>query len=148
MSASDYTEINHLAHIAGQITYPAMTHTYVALCVSDPGETTVGALAAEVDVADWPTYARAQAAQGAAMSTGWSAPADSGDGGQQIKNAKILPYSANGGALPVTVSHYAIFDAPLPAGNLVDSGALDITRIVDVGEAFQFDINTITLKHK
>jgi len=148
MSASDYTEINHLAHIAGQTTYPAMTHTYVALCTSDPGETTAGALTAEVTVAAWPAYARAQAAQGAAMNTGWSAPADDGAGGKQIKNAKILPFAANLGAAPVTVTHWAVFDAPLPAGNLVSSAVLDITRIVDVGEAFQFDINTITLKHK
>lgn len=148
MSASDYTEINHLAHIAGQATYPAMTHTYIALCTGDPGETTVGALAAEVTVAAWPAYARAQAAQGAAMNTGWSAPADSGDTGQQIKNAKILSYSANLGALPVTVTHWAVFDGPLPAGNLVGAAPLNFTRIVDVGEAFQFDINTITLKHK
>jgi hypothetical protein len=148
MSASDYTEINHLAHIAGQATYPAMTHTYVALCISDPGETTVGALAAEVTTVAWPAYARAQAAQGAAMSTGWSAPADSGDGGKQIKNAKILPFAANLGAAQVTVTHWAVFDGPLPAGNLVCADALDTPRIVDVGEAFQFDINTITLKHK
>lgn len=146
MSASDYTEINHLKHLAGQTTYPAMTHTYIALCTSDPGETTAGALAAEVTIGAWPAYARAQAAQGAAMSTGWSAPTDPGDGSQQIKNAKILPYSANLGAGPVTVTHWAVFDA-LSGGNLVGAAPLDVTRIVAAGEAFQFDINSITLKH-
>lgn len=147
MSASDYTEINHLAHLAGQTTYPAMSHLYLALCTSDPGETTVGALAAEVTVGAWPAYARAQAAQGAAMSTGWSTPVDDGAGGKQIKNAKILPYSTNLGAGPVTVTHWAVFDA-LSGGNLIAADVLDFSRIVGVGEAFQFDINAITLKHK
>lgn len=147
MSASNYTEDNHLKHLAGQTTYPAMTHLYIALCISDPGETTAGALAAEVTTGAWPAYARAQAAQGAAMSTGWSTPVDDGAGLQQIKNAKILPYSTNLGAGTVTVTHWAVFDA-LTGGNLIAADVLDFSRAVAVGEAFQFDINSITLKHK
>lgn len=146
MSASNYTEDNHLKHLAGQATYPAMAHSYVALFTADPGETTAGALAVEVTTAAWPAYARAQAAQGAPMSTGWSAPVDDGAGLQQMKNAKVLPYPTNLGST-VTATHWGVFDA-LTGGNLLYADVLDFARTVAAGEAFQFDINAITVKHK
>lgn len=119
---------------------------YVSLHTGDPGITTG---ANEVSTGAWPAYARKDAAAGGAISSGWTAPADgSGDPTRkESKNAKQVLWAANNGAASVTVTHYALFDA-ITSGNMLVPDALDLSKVLEVGDEFAFDISDLVIAAK
>lgn len=91
------------------------TRVYVSLHTGDPGLTG----ASEVTTAEWPSYARQDAAQGGAVGNGFHASAS-----KASENALLMSFGDNNGAVPVIVTHFGIWDAP-SAGNCIFVGELD-----------------------
>lgn len=94
------------------------TRVYVSLHTADPGLTGVN----EVTLAAWPAYTRRDAAVGGAVGTGFSAAA-----GKQSWNALDLLWAANNGAAPVTVTHFALWDAAT-GGNCLFADVLSASK--------------------
>ncbi len=136
-SASDYTEINILAAVLRGTAFPAPSGAYVALFTADPTDAGSGA---EVDTANWPAYARQDAAAGAAIATGWSAPADA-SGKRQSTNAKKLTFGKNLGS-DVVVSHFGIMDAA-SSGNLLYHKALVASKTIGLNDDLSFGIGAL-----
>ncbi|MDH5298559.1 MAG: hypothetical protein OEV91_06030, partial [Desulfobulbaceae bacterium] len=80
---SNYTEGNIIETTLRGAAFPVPAAVYVALFTADPTDANV--TANEVQVAALPAYVRQDAAAGAAIATGWSAPADG-----VSANAKVL----------------------------------------------------------
>lgn len=136
-AASNYTENNVINAALRGVAYPLPSNTYVSLHTANPGETGGG----EVTTAAWPAYSRVEAEQGGAIGTGWSAPAG-GDG--QAKNNHQLTFPSKDGTGTITVTHWAIYDAPT-GGNLIAYAPLGTARTLNTGDIFVFDQNAITV---
>jgi len=138
MSAfSDYSEnaiINHFFRGSGA---SVPTSSYVALFTADPSD--ANTTANEVQVANWPAYVRQDAASGAAISTGWSAPANG-----VSSNAKTLTYPSNNGSGTVTVTHVGLYDAS-SGGNLIMHSALSSSKALSVSDVLSFAIGSLIL---
>jgi hypothetical protein len=134
---SNYTEQNIIETTLRGATFPVPAKTYLALFTADPTDANI--IANEVQVSGWPAYARQDAASGAAISTGWSAPADG-----VTSNAKVLTFAANNGAAPVTVTHMAIYDS-LTGGNMLYHAPLVSSKTLLVGDVISFGIAAITV---
>ncbi|WRQ05516.1 putative lipoprotein [Ralstonia phage AhaGv] len=134
-AASTYTENNIINALLRGVAFPLPAKTYVSLHTGDPG---VGAGANEVSLSNWPAYVRREAEQGGAIGSGWT-PAASG----QTSNVNQLTYPANNGVAAVTVTHYAVFDAPT-GGNLLFKAPLTVARTLQVGDVFVFDVGSLT----
>lgn len=94
------------------------TAAYISLHTGDPGASGAN----EVSTADWPSYERQDAAQGAAIETGFTAAS-----AKATSNAKQLLYPANDGAAQVVVTHFGIWDAAT-GGNFIHGDALDAVK--------------------
>lgn len=129
-AASTYSQNNIINALLRGVAFPLPAKTYVSLHTGDPG---VGAGANEVSLSNWPAYVRREAEQGGAIGSGWT-PAASG----QTANTNQLTYPANNGVASVTVTHWAIFDAPT-GGNLLFKAPLTVARTLQVGDVFVFD---------
>lgn len=136
-AASDYTEANVINALLRGVAFPLPTHTYVGLHTADPTD----AGGNEVTVGAWPAYVRRQAEAGGAIGSGWSAP---GATNGQSKNANQLTYPGMDGAAPVTVTHWAVYDA-LSGGNMLFYAALQTSRTLQIGDVFVFDSNSLTV---
>ena len=134
-AASNYTEENVINALLRGVTFPLPSKTYVSLHTANPGE----AGGSEVTTAAFPAYVRREAEQGAAIGTGWSAPTDG-----VSQNAKQLTYPGFDGASPVTVSHWAVYDAAT-GGNMLFYAPLQTARTLQAGDVFVFDINALTV---
>lgn len=132
-AASNYTEQNFINALLRGVTFPLPTAIYIGLHTDDPTDTGGN----EVSTANWPAYVRRDAADGAAISTGWGAPVDG-----LSKNAKQITYPGMNGVAPVTVTHWALYDAST-GGNMLCYGALQTARQLLTGDVFVFDINAI-----
>lgn len=94
------------------------TRVFISLHTGDPGANGAN----EVTNVAWPAYARQDAAQGAAIATGFAAAA-----AKATANAKQLLYPANDGAAQVVVTHFGIWDA-LTGGNFIHGDPLDAAK--------------------
>lgn len=126
---------NHLAqasinHFFRNISQSAPTSHYLALFIADPTDVTATALSNEVTGA-W--YARQVVA--------FDAPA----GGTDVttaNTAKITFPATTDNA--VTVTHWGVFDA-LTTGNLLASGALDSSKVLNVDDVFVLNTGELVL---
>jgi hypothetical protein len=135
-AASNYTEQNVLNALLRGATFPLPTNTYVALHTADPTD----AGGSEVSTTNWPAYVRRQAEAGGAIGSGWTAPGDDG----VSTNTNQLTYPGMDGALAVTVTHWAVYDA-LSGGNMLCHAALQTPRTLQTGDVFVFDIGSLTV---
>ena len=94
------------------------TAVFISLHTGDPGASGAN----EVSTANWPSYARQDAAQGAAIATGFTAAS-----AKATSNTKQLLYPANDGAAQVVVTHFGIWDAAT-GGNFIHGDALDAVK--------------------
>lgn len=118
-------------------TWPTITTIYIALFTADPGET---GTANEVNPAGtWTNYARVDAADGGAISSGWSASADG-----VSSNAKAITFAANNGSADVTVTHIGIFDAAT-GGNMLYHAPLASSKTLKQGDVLSFGVGAITV---
>lgn len=120
MAASIYAANKLLDLICRGAPWVPPSRVYVSLHTDDPGST--GAF--EVSTADWPAYVRLDAAKGGAVGDGFAA-ADA----KATTNALELVWPANDGADPVTVTHYALWDAATD-GNCLQCGALTASKMI------------------
>lgn len=134
---SNYSETNIIETTLRGAVFPVPAKTYLALFTADPTDANV--TANEVQVAAWPAYARQDAAAGAAIATGWAAPADG-----VTTNAKVITFAANNGVASVTVTHMAIYDA-LTGGNMLYHSPLVSSKTLLVGDVISFGISSITV---
>jgi hypothetical protein len=134
---SNYTEANIIETTLRGAAFPVPAGIYLALATADI--TDANTTASEVQTSAWPAYARQDAAAGAAISTGWAAPADG-----VSTNAKVLTYAANNGAASVTVTHIGIYDA-LTGGNLLYHAPLVSSKTLLVGDVLSFGIAALTV---
>ena len=113
--------------------------SYVALFTADPTDANV--TANEVTVAAWPAYVRKDAADGGAISTGWTAPADG-----VSTNAKAITFPANNGAGNVVVTHVGLYDSgTIMGGNLILANALASPKTLAPGDVLSFAIGALTV---
>lgn len=128
---SDYLEENILNHTLRGQTLATPSRIYLALFTSNPTD------AASGDEVTDSAYVRQDMAKGDVISSGWTAPAPSGDG-MATTNAKVtqFPPIADG---TVTVSHYGLFDA-LTGGNLLYHGAFTVAKTLEINDVLSVDI--------
>ena len=132
MSAfSDYLEEGILQHTLRGNPLPTPSTIYVALFTSDPTDAASG-----TEVVD-SAYLRQDAAKGGTIDSGWTAPSVSGDG-MMCSNAKLLqfPPIADG---PVTVTHYALFDAQA-LGNMLYHAPFSVAKTLEINDVLSIDI--------
>jgi len=134
-AASNYTETNVINALLRGVTFPLPTKTYVSLHTANPGETGGN----EVTTGAFPAYVRKEAEAGGAIGAGWAAPTDG-----VTKNANQIIYQGHNGAAPLTVTHWAVYDAAT-AGNLLFYAPLTTARTLQIGDVFVFDVNALTV---
>lgn len=120
MPASTYSGNALLNLLLRGVAFAAPSRVYVSLHIADPGLTGSN----EVSTGAWPAYARQDPAAAAAVSTGFSAAS-----AKATANAKQMLYAANTGASPVTITHFAIWDAAT-GGNCLLTGPLTASKII------------------
>lgn len=133
-AASTYTRQRVMDAILRGVALSLPSATYVSLHTADPGP----AGANEATLGAWPGYARRDAAVGGAIASGWSATDTNG----VTRNAKQITFPNNNGAAPITITHYAVWDAST-GGNCICYGALTTPRTLQIGEVALFDVNTL-----
>ncbi|MGX0136350.1 phage tail fiber protein [Cupriavidus metallidurans] len=136
MPASTYTRNNLLNSLLRGAAFPLPAKTYLSLHTADPGV----AGGNEVALAAWPAYVRKDAEAGGAIGTGWAAPANG-----TTTSAKQILYPSHNGVSAITVTHFAVYDAPTN-GNLLCSAALNTPRTLQPGDVFVFDISALTVQ--
>lgn len=140
-AASDYTEQNILNAMLRGITFPLPERLWVGLHTADPTDEGGG----EVTTDEWPAYVRRDAAQGASVAAGWSAPTPDDSGAHVCKNTNQIVYPGMNGDEPVTVTHWALYDAAT-SGNMICHAELQTARQLQAGDVFVFDTNAIEIK--
>lgn len=134
---SNYTETNIIETTLRGAAFPVPSAVYLALFTADPTDANV--TANEVGIAAWPAYVRKDAADGGAISSGWTAPADG-----VSTNAKAITFAANNGAGNVTVTHIGMYDAST-GGNLLYHAPLVSSKTLLPGDVISFGIGALTV---
>lgn len=134
-AASNYLENKLIENVLRGVAYTPPTTIYVALHTAAPGETGAN----EVVVGTFPAYVRKDAANGGAVSAGWTAPADG-----VCKNALQLIFPVYDGAAPITITHYSLWDAST-GGNYLVGAALASSRTLNPGDVFVVDVQKLTV---
>ena len=134
---SNYTENNIIESTLRGAAFPVPSGIYLALFTADPTDANI--TGNEVDTAHWPAYERKDAANGGAISSGWTAPADG-----VSSNAKSITYPANNGTGNVTVTHIGIYDAAT-GGNLLYHAPLVAPKTLLPGDVISFSIGSLTV---
>ncbi len=135
MGASTYTANNILQALLRGVALPLPAGTYVSLHTADPGLTG----ASEVTTGAWPAYVRRKAEAAGSIGSGWTTPTTGSS-----TNLNQLTYPTQNGAAPVTVTHFAIWDA-LSGGNCINSAALTTPRVLDVGDIIVLDNGSLVV---
>jgi hypothetical protein len=133
---SDYTAQATINYWMLGTAMPAVAGRYLALFTADPKDDNSGS-ANEVSGA-W--YAR-QAI------SGWTAPVSNVDGtsGTITQNSAQVTFPAVSGS-SVTVTHWAIYDAST-SGNLLYSGALSVSKTLNVSDVMTLAANQLTMTY-
>ena len=134
---SDYLEEKIIETTLRGAVMPAPSSIYVALFTSDPTDGNVTTNEAVVGV--WPAYNRQDAAAGAAIATGWT-PSSNG----VSSNAKVITFPANNGAVALTITHLALYDAQ-SGGNMLYHAPLVSSKTLQVGDVLSFGIGALTV---
>lgn len=135
MSAfSDYAENAIIGHMLRGTAMAVPSKVYVALFTADPTDAGTGP---EVTTAAWPAYARQDAAQGGTNASGWTAPSNGA-----CANAKAISFPEYNGASPLTITHFALFDAPT-GGNMLLSKSLNQSKTIDTNDVFSLKAGAI-----
>ncbi len=134
---SNYSENNIVETTLRGAAFPVPSGVYVGLFTADPTDANV--TANEVQTAAWPAYVRRDAADGAAIATGWTAAADG-----VSSNAKVITFAANNGAGAVTVTHIGLYDSAT-GGNLLYYAPLVSSKTLQVGDVLSFGVGSITV---
>jgi len=100
---------------------------YVGLCTIDPGDNNNPL--AEVQLANWPSYARQQVPS----SNAWTAPAVINTGEQEIENLVQYNYPQQDGTNNVTLTYIAFYTAAT-GGNLVARAAMAQAKTIQPGD--------------
>lgn len=135
-AASNYTETNVINALLRGVAFPLPAKTYLSLHTANPGE----AGGNEVTAAAWPSYVRKDAEAGGAIGTGWAPPVDG-----VSTNANQVLYPSNNGASAITITHFAVYDAPT-GGNMLCYAALNTPRALQPGDVFVFDVGSLTIQ--
>ena len=129
-AASNYLELKLLDHALGTATFTKPSAVYVALFTVDPGE--AGVFTNEITTAGSTGYARkvvtfSGAASGAAASSA---------------TVTFDTATANWG----TITHLAVTDsATAGAGNILFSGAVTTSKVIETGDTFQITAGNLTV---
>ena len=119
-----------IGHVHQGLAYPVPAGTWLALFTADPTDDNV---TANELAAAW--YAREQV-------NSWSAPIGAG---QTTSNSNLVTYDAVTGAA-VSVTHWALYDA-VSGGNLLHSGPLPATKVLDINDICQLQPGDIVLNY-
>ena len=122
--------INHFFRPGNSVT--ATAATYVSLHTADPTDVTATARANEISAA-W--YAR----QSVTLATATLALAT-----VTTTNTNVLTWSAVTGAA-VTATHWAVWDGSGGGAELLGSGALDVSRTLNINDYFVIAASTLVL---
>ena len=133
-NTSTYLQAGRLNQALRGMVFVPPTNIYLALFNADP--TDAGSLANELTDAGY-----ARVAMGTA--TGWGAPTAAAAGGQQSSNLNQLTFGAVQ-TTPVTVTHWAVFDAPT-AGNMLYHGPLAQAKAMQIGDVLQFQPGSLVV---
>lgn len=134
---SNYTEGNIIETTLRGAAFPVPAVVYVALFTADPTDANV--TANEVGTTEWPAYVRKDAADGDAISTGWTANSDG-----VSSNAKVISFPPNNGSGNVTVSHIGLYDSA-SGGNLLYHAPLVSSKTLLPGDVISFGISSLTV---
>ncbi len=134
---SNYSEANIIESTLRGAAFPVPSSIHLALFIADPTDANV--TANECNTTAWPAYARQDAAAGAAIATGWTAPSDG-----VTSNSKVITYAPNNGVASVTVTHVGIYDA-LTGGNLLYHAPLTSSKTLLTGDVLSFGIGAIVI---
>ncbi len=115
-------------HFVRRVAQPVPAGTYLAMCVADPTDNNI--TANEVTGA-W--YARQNI-------TAWSAPIGTGT---TTANSNQVSFPAVTGNA-VTLTHWAIYDAAT-SGNLLFSGALTVSKVLNVDDVLVINASDLSL---
>lgn len=121
MPATTYTGNKLIDQLVRGVAFEPPARVFLALHTADPGVTG----GSEMTAAKWPSYARLDAAQGAAVGTGFAAAAT-----KKTKNAKQLLFPTMDGAASVTITHWSLWDA-LTGGNCLWTGTLTYQKTLN-----------------
>jgi hypothetical protein len=130
-SASDYLENEILDHIFGAAAWSAPENLYFALSTADPLDTGLGI--AEPSAG---SYTRK-----AVVNNDTNFPAATG--GAKSNGAAIEFVEATGSW--GTISHFAIFDAAYPSGNMLAHGDLGTPKAITTGDTARFAIGDLDI---
>jgi len=130
-SASDYLENEILDHIFGNESWSAPSDLYFALSTASPGED--GTTIAEPSGGG---YSRKQITNNAT-----NFPAASS--GAKSNGVEIAFVEATGDWN--TITHYAIFDAAYPSGNMLAHGDLGVPKAITTGDTARFAIGDLDI---
>lgn len=134
--ASVYTKQNVINSILRGVALPLPATVYVSLHTADPGVDGAN----EISAVSWPGYTRRDASAGiGGPSSGWSAADTNGNS----KNAKQITFPNNNSPGPITITHFALWDAAT-GGNMILSGTLATARTLAVGDIIVFDVNALS----
>lgn len=134
---SNYTETNIIETTLRGAAFPVPAVVYVGLFTADPTDANV--TANEIQVAALPAYLRKDAADGAAIATGWTAASNG-----VSTNAKVITFAANNGAGSITVTHMGLYDAA-SGGNLLYHAPLVTSKTLLPGDVISFGIGSLTV---
>lgn len=135
-AASNFLENAIVNSVLRGAAFPSVAKNYIALHTVNPTDTGAG----EVTTTAWPAYERMDAALGADVSTGWTAPSNG-----TSKNAKQLIYPVFNGTSDLTVTHFSIWDAKT-GGNMLVHAVMDSPRTVQTGDVFVVDTKKLTVQ--
>jgi hypothetical protein len=136
MSAfSNFAEGKIVDHFLRGTSYASPGQIYLALFTGDPTEAGTGP---ECNQSNYPNYARVTT--GATPSSAWTEI----DANGMTQNSGTLTFPAVGGATPVTITHWALFDA-LTTGNMLFYGAMAAAKTLDPADVASFPPNTLKI---
>lgn len=136
--ASAYTKDNIINTLLRGAPFPVPPNSFLSLHTGDPGDTGAN----EAALAQWPSYVRKDANNGAGMGTGWS-ESKGGQGLSQNTNQILWP-SMNGGAM-VQIGYFGVWDAAT-GGKFLVGAPLYAPKQLDPGDVFVFDVQSLAVR--
>lgn len=133
MPASTYTGNKLLDLVLRGVAFVPPVRVWVSLHTALPGNTGAN----EITLAAWPAYVRKDPANAGAIATGFSAAAD-----KATTNLQEMLWGAQDGAAPITVTHFAVWDA-LTDGNCLTTGALTVSKVVGPSDELVIHANEL-----
>lgn len=118
-------------------TFSSPGQVYLALFTADPTDANVTANEANAGT-NYPGYTRVSC--GATPASAFTAIDSAG----LTQNANVITFPALGGASPVTITHWGIYDAS-SGGNLLFHGAMTASKQLDPSDVPSFPANSLKI---